>query len=903
MRLAGLFAVLLFALGLQAPGSRAQSVLSPEFAATNQGLSPSEAAGREIWMFATAFNDRFFTYTYPQRLGGAIDWYAILRADRRADLFPAWGAIPDPDCCVPGDPDCPARSATETYGFLWCPGDDDLLSFVGRSGYRDPACDFADAPFDTSTPHGATDQRQSTCDLYFGTSTGALGLRKFPNPRFDAAAWERIGGWQGYAAFLANDPGDPDSRQNRLWDGSVEPPFRIGMACGACHIAYKPDNPPADPGHPAWENIDALVGNQYSRISELLGSGLSPHRLEWQLIARARPGIVDTSALPMDFVSNPGTMNAIINFARRPLHEDQVLKWRKASACAPGAAPEACWCEPGRDGKCWEKGLETEMVPAMLKGGEDSIGYNESIQRVYFNIGSCAEQCWINHLTDLRAADPEQRNYGQTPFDIGQCRRDCAAFRAIEDRLDDIRHFFLTARPTDLWRARGLASPRDLEVALDAEFHEGAVERGRAVFAENCARCHSSQEVITRTTDFTATDPDDPTLRLDWLGNDEIAPASEIGTYPGRALHSNHMAGRVWAEYASVTEQSRPADPLRPEVLNGGGRGYYRNISLLSVWAHAPFMHNNAIGPEICGKPTAGGPEFYASPYVDAEGRPLANPPDCWPYDPSVEGRYELYKASMEQLLNPDRRIPKMFVLDRDMVIDIAPKVELLDREPRADAHRPRRLPRRRRQLAALQGPDPGPRPRRPRSRQVRGEVRRAPARVPAGRAPRRAHGDPQRAHRDREPQRHRAGARPRGGGGRPRPGPDAPGRQRLRAALLLEPPRAQGEQRPPLRRGAERSREAGADRLPGDALRTARCSPPSASSSRSSSSPSSPSPCSGASASPATATCSPARRSRSSPSAPTFPSRRRPTTRCTTPTIRPRSSASTWRASSTTSR
>ncbi len=195
-------------------------------------------------------------------------------------------------------------------------------------------------------------------------------------------------------------------------------------------------------------------------------SAAASRRTGWSgsSIARARPGIVDTSALPMDFVSNPGTMNAIINFARRPLHENEVLKWRKASACTADAAPEACWCEPGRDGKCWEKSLKTEMVPAILKGGEDSIGYNEAIQRVYFNIGSCAEQCWINHLTDLRAADPEQRNYGQTPFDIGQCRRDCGAFRAIEDRLDDIKAFFLTARPTDLWQARGLASPRDLEV-------------------------------------------------------------------------------------------------------------------------------------------------------------------------------------------------------------------------------------------------------------------------------------------------------------------------------------------------------------------------------------------------------------------------------------------------------
>lgn len=673
---------LLFTLALSAlsPPAGAQSVLSEEFAATSESYPPSERAGREIWMFATAFNDRFFTYTYPQRLGAAIDWYRVLRAERRGELFDAWGAIPDPDCCVPGAPDCPAKSVEETYGFLWCPGDDALLARVGKEDYRDPACDFEDAPFDPTTPHGAVDQRQDPCDLRFGTSTGALGLRKFPNPRFDAAAWEAVGGWEGYGAFLSPDPDDPDSRLNRLWDGAIEPPFRIGMACGACHIAYDPLNPPADPDNPRWENIDALVGNQYSRVSNILGAGMSKHRLEWQLIARARPGVVDTSALPMDLIANPGTMNAIINFARRPLHEHDVTKWYKAGACAAGADPDQCWCEPGRDGKCWERRRQIEMVPHILKGGEDSIGYLEAIQRVYFNIGSCAEQCWINHVPDLRAADPAQRNYGQTPFDIGQCRRDCASFRAIEDRLADLKNFFLSARPTDLWRARGLASPRDLELAFDAEVFDGAVEQGRQIFARTCARCHSSQEGPYENADFHATAPDDPTLRLDWLGNDKVQPASEIGTYPARALHSNHVPSRVWAQYASLTQHQRPADPNRPEVMKGAGRGYYRNISLLSAWAHAPFLHNNAIGPEICGKP--GGPDldFYSSPYVDADGKPLENPPPCWAFDPSVEGRYALYKASMEALLNPDSRIPKMFLIEDDIVIDIAPKVELLGR-------------------------------------------------------------------------------------------------------------------------------------------------------------------------------------------------------------------------------
>jgi hypothetical protein len=547
---------------------------------------------------------------------------------------------------------------------------------VGKTGYKDPACDFKDAPAQ------GTDLRQSACDLRFGTSTGVLGLRKFPNPRFNAEAWKKLNGslasWDGYRKFLSDDPKNPDSRVNRLLDGSVEPPFRIGMACGACHIGYKPTDPPADPNKPEWHNIDGLVGNQYSRVSNILGSGFTKHALEWQLIARARPGIVDTSALPMDYVSNPGTMNALINFARRPVHEHDILKWRKTASCPEGAKETECWCEPEKPGKCRERSRKKEMVQNILKGGEDSIGAEEAIQRVYFNIGSCSEQCWLNHIPDLRAADPAQRNYGQTPFDIGQCRRDCASFRAIEDRLPDIKAFFLTARPSDLKDARKVTGA-ELEAQLDQEFFPGAVARGREIYRKQCASCHSSQPEPHDTTDFLATDPNDPTLRIDWLGNDEVEPASEIGTYGGRSLHSNHMQSRVWDQYASATLHARPPDPARKEVMKGGGRGYYRNISLLSAWAHAPFMHNNAIGPEICGKPSDPAYDFTENFYVDKDGKPVANPPACLPYDTSVEGRFKLYVASMRDMLNPGKRTPKMHLLNDDLIVDVAPEFHLGD--------------------------------------------------------------------------------------------------------------------------------------------------------------------------------------------------------------------------------
>src|SRR5262245_16912712 len=114
---------------------------SPVFCSGEAGLTPSELAGREIWYKATAGNARFHTYVFQQRVGILVDWFRILRSDQRGDRFAAYGLINDPGCCTPGSEGCPAKSLDETYGFDWCPGDEELLKFVGREGYRDPACD------------------------------------------------------------------------------------------------------------------------------------------------------------------------------------------------------------------------------------------------------------------------------------------------------------------------------------------------------------------------------------------------------------------------------------------------------------------------------------------------------------------------------------------------------------------------------------------------------------------------------------------------------------------------------------------------------------------------------------------------------------------------------------------
>lgn len=670
-------------------------------ACAREGLNASECAGRLIWFKATAGNDRFHTYVFQQRVGVLIDWFRVLRADQQADRFQAWGAIHDPACCVPGSDSCPAKSMDETYGLEWCPGDEELLKYVGKTGYTDPACDFQDAPLKDGDPHGPKDQRQSACDLKFGTSTGALGIRKFPNPRFNREQWLALNGgagtWEGYTRKIAAAGGSGEPAKSRLLDGGVEPPFLIGTSCGSCHIAFDPLNPPADPANPKWENIKGLVGNQYTRISEIMVSGMASNTLEWQMFAHARPGASDTSAIPTDQVNNPGTINALINVAQRPVFANEaVLKWRKTTSC-PDKDESKCWCEPGREGKCWKKSLEQDTVHHILKGGEDSIGALEAIQRVYFNIGSCSEQCWVNHLTDLRQVDPTQRGFGQTPFNIGQCRRDCPNFRAIEDRLGNILDFFFSAEAhaTDLQQARenlkkrtnpaATYTEKDLIADLDKEFGKNAVARGEKLFTENCARCHSSQPEAAQLASGSPVSLDfrkinEAThLRADWLGNDKPTPVSEVGTFRCRALHSNHMAGHVWQEYGSETLRAQPPDPNLKEPADGG-RGYYRNISLVNAWAHAPFLHNNAMGPEICGKPAHAENDFYAQRprYVDGSQIKLLPPgeqPGCLAYDPSVEGRFKLYRLSMEELLNPAKRIPKVTLLNEDVTLRVGPRL------------------------------------------------------------------------------------------------------------------------------------------------------------------------------------------------------------------------------------
>ena len=163
--------------------------------------------------------------------------------------------------------------------------------------------------------------------------------------------------------------------------------------------------------------------------------------------------------------------------------------------------------------------------------------------------------------------------------------------------------------------------------------------RGKIVFAENCARCHSSKRPPA------GADEDEwfrkevlkPNFRDDnFFSEEKRHSVAKIKSNSARAAGTNAKKGHIWANFSSTTYKNLPqVEPI--EVWNpytgqnekytipGGGPGYYRTPSLISLWSSAPFLHNNALG------------KFTG--------------------DPSVKGRLDAFNDAAEKLLWPEKRL------------------------------------------------------------------------------------------------------------------------------------------------------------------------------------------------------------------------------------------------------
>jgi hypothetical protein len=435
-----------------------------------------------------------------------------------------------------------------------------------------------------------------------GEPAGIIGLRRFRNPKFDPMAWN-------LTKYLA----DP---------AKVEPPYLIGMACGFCHVGFNPLHPPADPEHPTWRNLQPGIGNQYFR-EQIFNTAkypatreLMPGDFRWQVAHAEPPGTSDTSQVATDHIDNAGTINSIAELNFRPKHDEemtdgsvrQVFHVLKDGADSVGAA---CLDDPT------EKPGVNDTACAALRG--------------YINIGVCADVWTSLHdpVYGLKRA--------QTPFDIKHARQVSTpcdeGWTATAARLEGLEAFLRSFAPLHLADADGGSQ----YLVKD----ETTMNRGKIVFAENCARCHSSKQPPadykgSQTQWFRDAVLREDFLRGNYLSDDEKYPVSEIGTNSERALATNAERGQIWEQFSSESYKNSPAvrvtgliDPLHPSkslplVKATSGRGYYRTPSLVNIWATAPFLHNNSVG-------------LYNG-------------------DPSVAGRLAAYESAMNMLLWPDRR-------------------------------------------------------------------------------------------------------------------------------------------------------------------------------------------------------------------------------------------------------
>ena len=442
-------------------------------------------------------------------------------------------------------------------------------------------------------------------ETVYGKSSGVLGFRLFPNPEFNDEARKR---WDG-DRFM-NDP-------TYYNDNKLVRPYRVGVACGSCHIAPNPSNPPDDPENPRWENLASAIGNQYINEGKVFACNVEKGGFFYEMLAAQPRGTSDTSRIATDHINNPNAINAIF-----------LLDERKR--IADSAEPEKM-----AGGTLALPGTQQEMhVPHILKDGADSIGVRGATIRVYVNIGMFSEY-WLKRHNRLIGLTPQQ------PFEIPYAREHSVFWRATEERLDNIAAFFCKLKPFRLANAPGGQTFITTDTAV--------MTRGKEVFAESCAACHSSKQPPPNIDPhsgegkawFRAEVMKPEFLENNFLSNDKRYPLTKIETNSARAFATNAKAGHVWDNFSSLTykelspvdelEFFNPFDETHPIKFKPKDRnvapGYYRTPSLVSVWSSAPLLHNNMLG------------KFTG--------------------DPSVAGRLEAFNDAVEKLLWPEKRLNK----------------------------------------------------------------------------------------------------------------------------------------------------------------------------------------------------------------------------------------------------
>jgi len=603
--------------------------MAAELAPYVPGIAPADATaaavkGRNNWIVWTGGNDRLWNDLSVES-AGILDFLKILSNHpslhySRDTRWHYLGLVNEP-CFDKG-----RGPRQDRYG-LWLD--------VRRA-------DCAPDPFENEAKYpgvaiGARG-RNIPVGSFYGYATGVVGLRLFPNPAFDEAAARR---WDPQRYYT-----DPSYYNDR----NLVKPYRVGMSCGFCHVGPNPVNPPADPEHPKWENLNSNPGAQYFWVDRIFVWNVDESSFPYQLFHTSRPGALDTSFVSTDYMNNPRTMNALYDFGARMAIARRLGREQLAGGELDNEHFNR-YVPAGSALSRFYEAPDTVFTPRVLKDGSDSVGALGALNRVFVNIGLFSEE-WLAHFK------PFVGGTKFTPFEIDVANRNSSYWKATEAQTPDVALFFLaSAKPDYLKNAPGGAA------FLSSDSAELA--RGKTVFAERCARCHSSklpeqafrffpqQGCVgagylacwndywkwTKTDEFkremTRIAQRDDFLADNYLSTELRVPVTLLETNACASLATNALAGDIWDNFSSHSYKALPSvgtitvhDPLtgapKPYAMPAGGRGYTRPPSLISLWSSAPFLLNNSLG------------DFHPSG--------------------SVADRMKSFDSGIEQLLWPERR-------------------------------------------------------------------------------------------------------------------------------------------------------------------------------------------------------------------------------------------------------
>jgi hypothetical protein len=567
-------------------------------------LTPDEVEGRNMWIVWTGGDDTLWdtltNLTYGEfDLLKILSSYLGLKASR--DNRWSWlGLINEPCFSKATGPD------PDRFG-LW----------LDRRNPDCPPDPFENAQKYPGVAVGARG-KNIPAGSYYGYATGIVGLRLFPNPAFNEAAAKQ---WDPKRFY--DDPSYYLSRK-------LVRPYRVGMSCGFCHVGPNPEKPPADPEAPQWENLSSTVGAQYFWVDRILAWNADESNFLFQVLHTAKPGSLDTSLVSSDNINNPRTMNAVYNLWPR-LEEAKRFGLEKLGPSNLANKQFNDFVKTGPLTQFFQP-PNTVWTPHVLKDGSDSVGALGALNRVYVNIGLFSED-WLTHFKPILGGRPV------TPFSIKNARANSSYWQATEMQTPDMALFLVKASyPHKLSNAPGgaayLNDPPE------------TVQQGKLVFADNCARCHSSKAperpagadpgacigpqyltCFNKYWDWTDTDDFKQKMRkivladdfLDdnFLSNDGRVPVTLLQTNACSPLATNAIGNNIWDNFSSASYKTLPPvgaitvyDPFtgKPQQFQmpGGGRGYTRVPSLISLWSTAPYLLNNTVG------------NFNESPAVEA---------------------------------------------------------------------------------------------------------------------------------------------------------------------------------------------------------------------------------------------------------------------------------------------